>query len=459
MDSKTVNKFSGSLLMFGVALSGNASAHTTTIENTKQHALFIKHGKEKTTSTGTQKNSKPNLSAPQGWQLKSAGGLSYLNTNDDSVWFKLSGAIRFDETLFMGSYKDKQNDFPSGASLRTADLYLDGGLAKDWSYTLQLGFTGNSVNFGDVWLSYSGFLPNNQVFIGKVPGNWFGLDGSNSTSWNPFLERSLQTLAFYPADGLGVMTDFWWDIGGVTLTAMQPDQGESSDLAGVRDRWKGTIRATLAPIHEHGDVWHFGVSGAYREVVSSYQGNAKGTQFKTRPSARNRNTASLLDTSMIQANNSRLLNVEFARQYGAFMLEGEYTYATVHRVGLNNTTVTPQVPRTQGDVNFNGWNLQTRYVLTGEVHEYDVRDGGFGSLKPKASYGAVEVAARYDFLDLNNKDVRGGSEHNVTLGVNWYISQQVRLSANYIRASIHPAQDKTKRNLDIIGLRCQLRFK
>lgn len=407
----------------------------------------------------------------RGWLLTSGGGLSYVHPDCADYFFKLSGILRFDETVFMGSYRDTTG-FANGTQIRTAQLIMDGGIGQDWSYTFQLGFTGNRVFFQDTWLSYSGFMENNQVYVGRVSGNWFGLENASGTSWMPFLERSLQANAFYPGDGLGAMTDFWWDNGGLTITAMQPDQGGNAvqgnpGVVGERDRWSGTIRGTIAPVHCEGDVWHFGMSGAYRELVSSINGasaalNGVGVVFRTTPSARSRNTPFLLNTSdgnliargtPIRANNVRMFNVEAARQYGPFIVEAEYTNTFVHRIG------TGIAPDNRGTLRFDGWNLQTRYMLTGEIHKYDVRDGFFGGITPCSCYGAWEIAARYDFLNLSDKDVRGGTEHNVTVGLNWFLSQHLRLSANYIRASIHPANDIPKRNIDIIGLRCQVKFK
>ena len=478
--SGIVKKLAGSMALFGIAASGNAFGQ----------AVDHQKGMISRERVVIERQTNPLADLGKGWVLGSSGGLSYLNPNDDSHWFKLSGVIRLDETLFMGSHRDKEVirapgtafpvDLPSSANLRQAEVYMDGGVGQDWEYTLGLSFKGSNVRFTDTWLSYSGFLENNQVFVGRVPGNWFGLENSNSTSWNPFLERSLAANAFYPGDGLGVMTDFWWDMGAITIAAMQPDQKPnrdgtqdifSSDVnAGVRDRWRGTVRATIAPLHESGDVWHFGISGAVREMSSAvgYPINAPNVPrvaFSVGPDAVGRNTASLLNTSRgnteepyvngvlvpsgIRANNVRMFNVEAARQYGPFMLEGEYTNVYVHRIGSV----------LYGTLRFDGWNIQTRYMLTGEHHEYDVRDGNFGSVKINNPYGAVELAARYDYINLNDKNVRGGSEHNVTLGLNWFINQQVRLSANYIRASIHPYLDAPRRDLDIIGLRCQIRFK
>lgn len=455
-----VKKFASGLAVVSIAFSGNAFAsyssqkqemHTTKIQATNKH---------KANPIAHSTNGKA-WELGKGWKISSFGGLTYEHPNDARYWFKASGTLRLDETFFMGSYRDKQNNFPSGAYVRTADIYFDGGLGQDWEYTMALEFRGSFVSFGDVWLAYSGFCDNNQVFVGRVPGNWFGLDNANSSSWNPFLERSIQTLAFYPGDGLGVMTDFWWENGAITLSAFQPNQtGDHTNsnfyrtfanrnLPEVRDRWTTVARGTFAPVHDEGYVWHFGISAAWRETVSAVNGVPVNTvRFATLPSARARHTSALLDTGPIRANNTRWLNVEMAHECGPVLLEGEYTEVFVHR--LNDDL---------GMLRFHGWNVQGRYLLTGESHEYDVRDGQFGSVKPRADFGAIEMAVRYDYLNLNDKTIRGGTEHNVTLGLNWFVNGNVRLSANYIRAGIHPLNDALKRNLDIVGMRVQVRFK
>jgi phosphate-selective porin OprO/OprP len=450
--SSLAKRFASGLVVLGVAVTGTAFASQTP-ENTVQ-----------------------GFDLGKGWLLSSSGGLSYVHPDCADYFFKLSGLLRFDEIGFMGSYRDKGSNFPSGGNLRTAEMYFDGGLGRDWEYTATLQFASSGrPTFGDTWLSYMGFADNNQAFVGRVSGNWFGLDNSNSGSWNPFMERSLVANTFYPGDGIGVMTDFWWDNGAITLVAMQSNQSTFNEVANVRDRWRATARATAAPVHEEGDVWHFGLSGAFREVVNTVSGvpatfaNGTGAGFNVGgPGVTLRNSTgtgvgNIVSTVTangglpIRASSVRMYNVEAARQIGPFMLEAEYTTAFVNRTSFFVTNLGNQ--SALGSLRFSGWNIQTRYLLTGEHHAYDVRDGQFGSVKPCSSYGAFEVAARYDFVDLNNKNVRGGTQHDVTLGLNWFLNQQVRFTMNYIRASIHPANDAQKRNLDIIGLRAQVRFK
>ena len=478
---KVIHVLAGGVAICSLIAGGNAVAAPA--KNKAQNLKKELESTEAHESTRRHK-SREGWDLGSGWKLNTTGGLSYVNPQNADYWVKLSGVMRLDETAFMGSYRDKASysanqtgavagatpssqKIASGALFRLIELYLEGGLGENWEYSLTLSYGGGQstkASIGDTWLSYMGLLENNQIYVGRVPGNWFGLDNANSGSWNPFLERSMIAHTFYPGDGLGVMTDFWWENGGLTLAAFQPDQKDNrassvnpgantTAIYGARDRWAATARATVAPVHNAGDVWHFGVSGAWRETLSSYNGEANTTAiaYTGGPSARSRATVpgdGLLSTGGIQANNARLFNVEAARQIGSFMLEGEYTTAFVHRVNGN-----------LGTLRFDGWNIQARYLLTGEHHAYDVRDGNFGTVVPNAHYGAFEVAARYDFINLNNKDVQGGSEHDVSVGLNWFVNKQLRLSTNYIRASIHPNSSQAKRNLDIVAARLQVRFK
>jgi phosphate-selective porin OprO/OprP len=190
-----------------------------------------------------------------------------------------------------------------------------------------------------------------------------------------------------------------------------------------------------------------------------------GKRFAVYPGAKGRSThggfgnttARLVDTGHIRANYIRQFNVEVARQWGPLIIDAEYSDAYVHRIG-----------NIQGALSFSGWNVQGRYMLTGESHAYDVAAGNFCSFIPCNIYGAVELAARYDFVNLNSKNLLGGTEHNASVGINWYINDNTRFSLNYIRANIHPGTaaalavnavpNTVQRYLDIVAFRAAFRF-
>jgi phosphate-selective porin OprO/OprP len=442
MSKNIYSKFKNALLTCTVGLLALTSGHTLAANNTDDSQQRVEDIQKEIHSTkGT------------GWHLKSQGGLKYIHAKDDSYWFALNGVMRFDEVLFSGSHRDRQGNFPSGGNVRKIEVDVEGGLGKYWVYTLgvDFGIGGTRTAMSDSWLGYEGLAENIGVYAGRHSANWFGYENSCSTSWYPFLERSLAANAFYPGDGVGVLGDMWWENSGFTVLALQPDHGPR--VTGTRragnDRWLGAARYTFAPVHELGDVWHFGVSAAYRHSDTRLDGlNVSEFAYSTRPGGRARDTAQLVNTGSMVANHAHVANVEAARQYGPLLVQAEYTTVFVHR---KNSSLS--------NVRFDGWNLMAQYMLTGEILRYDVRDGAFSKIDIQSPYGAVELAARYDGVNLNDKDLHGGSQKNATVGVNWYLNDNIKLSANYVHALVHPANGLLKRKLDIIGARVQVKFK
>jgi phosphate-selective porin OprO/OprP len=47
----------------------------------------------------------------------------------------------------------------------------------------------------------------------------------------------------------------------------------------------------------------------------------------------------------------------------------------------------------------------------------------------------VEVAVRYSTLDLDDATVSGGDAKDVTVGLNWYLRENLRLMFNYVRVN------------------------
>ncbi len=96
----------------------------------------------------------------------------------------------------------------------------------------------------------------------------------------------------------------------------------------------------------------------------------------------------------------------------------------------------------------NGVYVQASYFLTGESRNYKTSVGSFGRVTPNNSFdpasghwGAFEVAGRYSWLDLQDEGNNGGEEQNVTLGLNWYLYSNLRLTANYVYADVKDTGD------------------
>src|SRR5690606_33898734 len=111
-------------------------------------------------------------------------------------------------------------------------------------------------------------------------------------------------------------------------------------------------------------------------------------------------------------------NGEIAYMRGPFSVQGEYAFMDADRSNRPDPT-------------FEGGYVTVSYVITGERRRYSRSTGVLGGVRVRKDRQALEVAARYSFLDLESETVSGGREENITLGLNWYLNRNVRIMANY----------------------------
>jgi phosphate-selective porin OprO/OprP len=84
----------------------------------------------------------------------------------------------------------------------------------------------------------------------------------------------------------------------------------------------------------------------------------------------------------------------------------------------------------------------------------------------KGGLGAWELAAGYDYINLNSGVIQGGRASTAKVGINWYPNSHVRLMANYVHAldinsqaaATVRAQGFNNAALDIFETRVQLDF-
>jgi phosphate-selective porin OprO/OprP len=112
------------------------------------------------------------------------------------------------------------------------------------------------------------------------------------------------------------------------------------------------------------------------------------------------------------------------------------------------------------DTYFQGLYGLVSYFLTGETRPYSRSAGEFLRLRPKKNFslkdktwGALEAALRYSYLDLDENGINGGILSDVTLGLNWYFNPNMRVMFNYIFANRNGYGDA-----DIVQTRFQVDF-
>jgi phosphate-selective porin OprO/OprP len=378
----------------------------------------------------------------------------------------------------------------NGADIRRARLGVRGALTENVNYCWQMdfGFFGRPT-FTDIWVEQT-----NIPYLGKVRiGQWkqpFSLEVVSSYRYTTFMERSSLFQAFTAFRHLGVgfydnaddLSTTW--AGSVFATGQdqfggslfQNSAGTINNVGGV-----GTAeRVTWVPYWDectngsnylHLGAGHFfnappGQTVNFRSIPEFYIGqNANGvvgTSGQAAPGGFN-GTPFFVQTGNRSVNYYNILGTELLYVNGPFSLQSE---AMVNFVSQNGTTAT--LP---------GTYAQAGYFLTGEHRPYDRKLGQIDRVMPLRNFsftrdgcntgiGAWEIAARFSYLDLNDKAIQGGTLTDYTAGVNWYLNPQVKLVMNYIHSSSNygglngagvPLPSR-RNETDMIAARCQMDF-
>jgi len=380
--------------------------------------------------------------------LKTKGGLE-LATTDKAFSFKLGGRVQADYGRFDGVFT-RNGDTADAAYFRRAYIEFGGTLYRDWKYQVNYDLSRNTGNdstgyFDEASLTYTGFDPL-QLKVGRFYTD-FGLEKATSSKWVSGMERNLSyDLAEWVNDnaGMGVqagarVAEMAW----LSASLFSENNGDS-DGDSVK---RYNLRGVFAPLHSDGNVLHLGAQYAYRDLKDS----AVDTRIRSRLGVRGVDTNGGSDAG---DNGNRLLlggataqdglwgddavwGVEGAWASGPFSLQGEYLRRTL------------EADRARDDVKASGYYAQLAWTLTGEPRIYKIDGAKFDSIKPKdKALGAWELFYRFDSIKveddnlvtaLNLDNERKAKSH--TLGVNWYLNEALKVSANYIAASTDNADN------------------
>ena len=257
-------------------------------------------------------------------------------------------------------------------------------------------------------------------------------DGATGSGATAFLERGLPEAAIFEGRRGGAD----WSYAPNKAWLVNLGYFTGGDLNGDNDGHTIAGRAVLNPVLTDTQVIHLGAA------ASREQRDDDVARIRARPEA-GLTAVRLVDTGAL-ANSDHIdrWGLEGAWRDGPYQVQAEYLGADVsRRTGLRDFSGT-------------GWYAFGSWMVTGETKPY--KAGAFGNPAPRHDWGAVELAMRYSTLDLDDGSIRGGREHDWTLGANWYLTSHFKLQANYIRTT----SERGTLTLDpkVFELRAQVSF-
>ncbi len=365
------------------------------------------------------------------------------------------GLIQADSYFYNDDFRVLSSDGADGTDtdfgMRRAEIIFKGKGPGMWNWVF--GYDARSDKFLDVNVQYR-LSGETSITVGqyKQPNS---LEELSSTKNNDFISKAMTTNLQSMSRRMGVKVETDRSNWGGTLSYFGNEltNNESPSL-GTGDGFGG--RAFYAPIKDDDTLLHFGLSYIDMEARDATgQGKAR---LRVRPDA-DQSAQRLVDSGQfINADRLKTLGFEAAFVSGPFKIQAEHMSTTVTRT-------------TNADYSADSWYVYGLWNITGETWGYK---GGVitTGLPNEPSKGMWQLGVRYDTANLNDGSVNfanplapvvtgvmGGEESNWTVGVNWYLRSNFKLSANYVMVDSSKYSSTIKNfqddNPNILSVRAQ----
>jgi len=358
--------------------------------------------------------------------VESRDGILVMESKDQKfkTWFDarvyMDGAYFFDNNAM--------NAIGNGIIIRRARFALKSKLWNNWYGEIDLDFAGGFMEVKDAYMKYT--TDNGKVYF--KAGNFkegFSMESTTTSRYLTFLERSLVN-EFAPSRHIGFNVNAWDTyytvIGGVHFQKV--GEFEEIDFSQTKNKKEGidegysyTARAVGRPIVTDDMVLHIGGNFSYRLPKTSWE--AENMYRVSTRSLTNVNRKKYLDTDDItDVENRMIYGAELGFVYKNLMFQSEYMVHTMNRMG------------DLSQINQNGFYAQAGILLFGGKYHYNKSEAELTQTSRGQKWGDVELAFRYDYLDLNDLDAQiyGGSANGYTVGLNYYVNDNVKFMLNYV---------------------------
>ncbi len=296
------------------------------------------------------------------------------------------------------------------------------------------------------------FSINELPYIGRARiGNFFvpfGLEQVTNDTNNVFLERSIPTQGVFTADReVGVAfyncTEdemLTWS-GGIFLDSISEGLKERID---DNQGYRLSGRVTGLPYYEDEGryLWHVGAGVLFTDDQDG--------RYRIRSRPQIHEGPRIIDSGVIPVDTYVTGNLETAIVCGPFSVQSEAYLSQVDFTDQSREYV-------------HGWYVHGSFFLTGEHRNFEKfgqHGAQFGRSVPNNTvyatncsrgWGAWELKARHS--NLNLESINAGTYNDITIGLNWYWSDRVRIMFDYIHPITNSEAIYGATNSDILGTR------
>lgn len=327
--------------------------------------------------------------------------------------------------------------FEDQTRVRRGRLAASVRLASRWNLKVDRELSSYNEGWRNLWISYD-VTDDLTLKVGNVNAPLLG-ENIKSSNDIKMIERSLSS-SLAPNFLVGGMAH--WSNDNWSLAGGYYENSLSFDAVDPRDDGRSFIgRAAFAPIRKRGENLHLAVGFDHRTLETNTVSRERALPEFGLGFTR------LVDTRNLEGVESYLtMAAEAGYSRGPFLLQGQYLQRNVDAPTLDDPT-------------YSGWSVTGAWVLTGERQRYSMRNGAFSSVRPRRDLvGAVELVGRVGSIDLSDGLVSGGEQTNMSVGLNWYLSRNLRVMVNGVHTDAKPNRNGLDETAQAAIARVQVAF-
>lgn len=353
---------------------------------------------------------------------------------DYKLWF--DSRVQVDFGAFFGQ-QDWADPIGNGASIRRARFAVKTQITPDWYGEVDMELANGSFELKDAIFRYNG-LDHWQFSVGSQKPD-FSLSRNTSSRYLEFMERPMIVSALAPSRHLGLFAKYsnkyffgsasvlFQEIEGQETRTFVEDQNKDY---GMDEGLSYVGKIVVRPVNEANYGLHIGGAFMYDTPKTSDENGVMGVTRYSCRNTTNINRKKFVDTDDIKYTDHNLLaTAEIAGHCEGFRMESAWLADWCY-LDADHAIDKPYY--------FNGWYVEGGYLLFGGKQSYDSDGAKFNRVRTGRSWGDVELALRYEYVDMNDYEGRaaseaiyGGSAELYGAALNFYFGKNVKIALNY----------------------------
>lgn len=362
-------------------------------------------------------------------------GILVFESKDKDFKFWFDSRVQVDFGYYFGA-QEWADPIGAGASIRRARFAVKTQISRDWYGEVDMELANGSFELKDAIVRYTG-LKNWQFSVGSQKPD-FSLSRNTSSRYLEFMERPMIVSALAPSRHLGIFAKYsnkyFFGSASVLFQEIEGEETrgyvEDNNKKGMSEGLSYLGKIVVRPVNEANYGIHIGGALMYDTPKTSDEaGFDAATRFSCR-NATNISRKKYVDTDDIKDTKYDLK--------ATAELAGHYEGLRVESAWLSDWTYIKPETNIIKPYHFYGWYVEAGYLLFGGKQSYDSGSAKFNRVRNGRSWGDIELAAKYEFIDMNDYEGRavkeaiyGGSAELYGAALNFYLGKNTKIALNY----------------------------